>query len=188
MPPLHVVILAVSFQNRELHGPPRLERQRQAAREALARSCAASGVASGPFEKDERDVPLPFHGIYWSLSHKSRYVAAVVSSRPVGIDIEEILPRKEALYRYIAEETEWALVGSRDWGNFFRYWTAKEAVLKATGAGLKDLKKTRIHAVPDTDHLLVDYEGHHWHVQHYRFTGHIVSLTHEGEVTWTIVE
>ena len=161
--------------------------QRRRAREALIHSCLASGVPAGPFEKDTRSVPLPFAGTYWSISHKPRYVAAVVSSSPVGIDLEEVTPRKRRLFGYIADDSEWALT-EQNWENFFRFWTAKEAVLKATGAGLKDLKKARIHSILDGDRLILRYAERSWFVQQYRFGNHLVSVTHEGEIRWTLGE
>ena len=170
-----------------LDPPSRLAMQRRLAREALALSCEASGVSRRPFEKDAHNVPQPFDGIYWSLSHKPHYVAAVVSRHPVGIDIEEITPRDAMLYEYVAEEAEWALAGEQNWEIFFRFWTAKEAVLKATGVGLKDLKKARVEVV-QADRLIVQYDGRRWPVQHYRFGHHLVSLTHDGEIRWTLLE
>jgi 4'-phosphopantetheinyl transferase len=179
---LHPIILSV---------PPvsgKLDAQRRVARQALALSCKTSGVPCGPFEKDVRDVPQPFDGIYWSLTHKPRYVAAVVARTPVGIDLEEIRPRDTALYGYVADEREWALAGDRNWDAFFRFWTAKEAVLKATGAGLKEMKKARIQAVIHEGSLTVQYAARTWTVQHYRFNNYLVSLTHEGDIRWTLVD
>ena len=81
---LHPVILPISLKDRHLKGREAVLAQRRRAREALALSCAASGIAMGVLNKDGVDAPLPFAGNYWSLSHKCRYVAAVVSSSPVG--------------------------------------------------------------------------------------------------------
>src|SRR3989442_10250205 len=92
--PLYPVILPLSLQDGGLGGRDRARVQSRRAREALAMSCASSGVPCGPFRKDRRNAPLPFSNTYWSISHKSDYVAAVVSSTRVGIDLEEILPRR----------------------------------------------------------------------------------------------
>ncbi len=184
---LHPVILPLTTEEHRLRGRARLQAQSRRAREALARCCKASGVRLGPLEKGDRNIPLPFHGTFWSLSHKPRFVAAVVGPAPIGIDIEEITPRTEGLHDYIASKAEWALA-DRSWETFFRFWTAKEAVLKAVGVGLAHLKKARIHAILDTDNLIVDYASRLWHVGHFRFRNYIVSLTHDGHaIDWNLV-
>jgi len=184
---LYPVILPLLPEDQKLRGRELVQAQRRRAREALACSCKASGITLGPLEKDERNAPLPFNGTYWSLSHKPRFVAAVVGPIPIGIDIEEITPRKEGIHAYIAGDKEWALA-DRGWETLFRYWTAKEAVLKAGGVGISHLKKARIHAIPDTDNLLVDYASRLWPVRHFRLEGHIVSVTRDDhEVVWRLV-
>src|SRR5437879_11643662 len=124
---LHPVILPLTTEEQRLRGRARLQAQSRRAREALARSCEASGVRLGPLEKGDRNIPLPFHGTFWSLSHKPRHVAAAVGPAPIGIDIEEITPRTEGLLDYIAGKAEWALAApSRE--PCFRFWTANAAV------------------------------------------------------------
>ena len=185
---LYPVILPLLPEDQKLRGRELVQAQRRRARQALARSCEASGITLGPLEKDERDAPLPFNGTYWSLSHKPQFVAAVVGLTPIGIDIEEITPRNAGIHAYIAGDEEWALA-DRGWETLFRYWTAKEAVLKAVGVGISHLKKARIHAIPDTDNLLVDYASRLWPVRHYRFGDHIVSVTRDDhEVVWRLVQ
>ena len=195
LPTLYPVLLPLSAADRLLRGRDRTRAQSRRAREALALSCASSGVPIGPFRKDRHDAPLPFAGTYWSVSHKPCYVAAVVSPTRVGIDLEEIIPRNPALWSYIADADEWALLrhqrdheGDQNWEMFFRFWTAKEAVLKAAGVGLAHLQKARISAVLSEDGLLVDYAAALWPVRHYRFQRHIVSLTHTEKVVWKLID
>jgi 4'-phosphopantetheinyl transferase len=185
---LHPVILPIPPQDQRLRGRERVLAQSRRAREALALSCDASGVSLGPLTTGARGAPIPFGNTHWSLSHKSRFVAAVVGPAPIGIDIEEIRPRNEELYGYVAGTDEWAL-GDRTWETFFRYWTAKEAVLKTAGVGISHLKKARIHALLGKDYLLVDYGSLLWPVKHLRFQDHIVALMHDDhEVAWDLRE
>jgi 4'-phosphopantetheinyl transferase len=185
---LHPVILPLAPADRQLRGRELVQAQRRRAREALALSCKASGISLGPLNKDARDAPVPFNDTYWSLSHKPRFVAAVVGPAPIGIDIEEITPRHEGIHAYLAGDEEWALA-DRSWETLFRYWTAKEAVLKAVGVGIAHLKKARIHEILDQDNLLVDYASRLWPVRHFRFQDHIVSVTRDDhEVVWKLLQ
>ncbi len=183
---LHPVILPISLEDQRLRGRARVLAQSRRAREALALSCEASGVVPGPLTTDVCGAPIPFGDTHWSLSHKSRFVAAVVGQTSIGIDIEEIKPRSEALYGAIAGAEEWALA-DRNWETFFRYWTAKEAVLKTAGVGISRLRQARIHALLGTDELIVDYGAHLWPVTHVRFQDHIVALMRgDAEVAWEL--
>jgi len=58
---------------------------------------------------------LPFGQHYWSLSHKPKFVAAVIGRGRMGIDVEEIEPRKEEIFGYVASDAEWGLLGGKSW-------------------------------------------------------------------------
>lgn len=81
-------------------------------------------------------------GTVWeaSISHSGRLVAvALSSSGPVGVDVERIdesMPLKE-LVPQVFSELEPIPQGGPSPLSFFRTWTRKEAVLKATGDGLR---------------------------------------------------
>ncbi|MBI5551066.1 MAG: 4'-phosphopantetheinyl transferase superfamily protein [Desulfobacterales bacterium] len=163
---LHPVILAVSAADQRLIRRAKVEALRRRAREAAALSAHHGGYLLGELEKDDAGVPRPSNGFYWSLSHKERMVAAVVSPRPVGIDLERLAPMNERMYDRIADASEWCLAPHKIERFFFRYWTAKEAVLKAVGKGLTGLDRCRVQAIPDDDHLSLLYEQTLWGVTH----------------------
>ena len=71
-------------------------------------SADRSGVVLGELRKDGDDIPLPFGEYHWSVSHKPKYVAAVVGRGRMGIDVEEIEPRKENIFGYVASDEEWS--------------------------------------------------------------------------------
>jgi 4'-phosphopantetheinyl transferase len=169
-------------------GKEAVDRLSWIAREALKVSAQKSRVKLGELLKDGNGVPCPVDGIYWSLSHKPKYVAAVVSNGKVGIDIEQVKPRTESLFARVAGDGEWELK-QKSWDTLFRYWTAKEAVLKVIGIGIGGLRTCRITSVLDDNHITLDYRGRLFLVEQLRHNDHIVSvLKGNNEIDWIIME
>jgi phosphopantetheinyl transferase len=133
---LYPVVMPVSGDVQRLSGRNKIAALSDCARQALRLSADRSGVILGELHKDSDDIPLPFGVYHWSVSHKPKYVAAVVGQGRMGIDIEEIEPRKEDIFGYVASEEEWEMFGGKSWDSLYRCWTAKEAVVKSAGVGL----------------------------------------------------
>jgi len=185
---LFPVVMPVIEVGHKPSGQDKVDHLSRSAREALKLSAEKSGVRLGELRKDEKGVPRPVNGNYWSLSHKPKYVAAVVSNGKVGIDIEEIKPRSESLFSHVASDNEWRLK-DRSWDTFFCYWTAKEAILKVIGIGIGGLKTCRIISVPDENHITLDYKGHSFLVEQLRYKNHIVSvLKDDNQIEWVILD
>lgn len=189
-PTICPVILPVPAETRGLSARRRVLFLSRHAREALRRSAERLQVDLGPLEKDPRGAPLPCQGYFWSVTHKPDYVGGVLAPSPVGMDLEKIKPASAALFRRTASEEEWALADKSPRETlFFRYWTAKEAVLKVGGEGIKDLSRCRIREVPDEAHLLVDYRGTTWPVEQTVFDGHVASVASQGvRLEWILPE
>ena len=186
---LFPVILPVAEDGHKLSGKEKVAKLSRISREALRLSAEKSGVMLGELMKNEDDVPCPFDGNYWALSHKSKYVTAVVSKEMIGIDIEEIKPRSESIFSLVASDEEWELIPDRSWHTFFCYWTAKEAVLKAVGIGIGGLKVCRIISVPDKNHIVLNYRDSLFRVEQLNYKNHIVSIVkNDNEVEWIIAE
>ncbi len=158
------------------------------AREALALSAERLGAVLGPLEKDDRGAPLPCAGWFWSLTHKPLYVGGVVSPHPVGIDLEQLRPVSPGLFRKTADPEEWALLAAEGWpAGFFRFWTAKEAVIKTGGEGIKDLSRCRVARVESAARLVADYGGRRWTVDQAAFDGHLAAVaTSALRVHWVL--
>ena len=182
------VILTVPAADRHLKGREKTAALSGHARRALQLSARKSGIILAQLLKEENGAPLPFSGNYWSLTHKSAYVGGVVAGFRIGIDIERIRSVQDALYRKTATDDEWRLSGADPVQLFFRYWTAKEAVLKAAAVGLKDLTKCRVGKVVDDHHLMVDYLDKSWLVAQVFFDGHVAAVVNPArDVHWTLV-
>ena len=188
---LYPVILPVPHQKQILNGRAKFSYLSQYARYALRISARHSEVTVGNLKKDRRGAPIPFNGHYWSLSHKDGYVAAVLDNRRIGIDIEKIRPCTSALFRYTASPKEWSLAPGYkdDYDLFFRYWTAKEAVLKTVGIGMDGLENCKVTGVIDHNYMTVRYCQTEWMIEHLRFKDHIASVVrNSNEVQWIVDE
>ncbi|MBD2355301.1 4'-phosphopantetheinyl transferase superfamily protein [Tolypothrix sp. FACHB-123] len=94
-------------------------------------------------------------GIAFNLSHSQNLALCAVSkNRQIGIDLEYIRPMSdlESLAQRFFLPREYELVRSlpneQKSSVFFRYWTCKEAYLKATGEGIAQLEKVEIFLTP----------------------------------------
>jgi 4'-phosphopantetheinyl transferase len=99
--------------------------------------------------------PQPLHV---SVSHGGGLAAAAVCDHgPIGVDVERVESRRNLIaiaQRFFAPE-ESALLGrcgaDERTALFHQWWTRKEAVLKATGAGLRGGLTVRVDAPADRD-------------------------------------
>jgi len=182
---IYPIILAVPDEKQQVTGRKKVTFLSQLARRALEISAQKHQIQLGDLKKNENGVPMPFDGNYWSVTHKTEYVGGVISRSRIGIDLEKIRPVKDALYRKTAQESEWGFSDSDKTPLFFRYWTSKESVLKASGTGIRDLLKCRIKRIIDDRHLVVSYKERNWHIEHFYFNGHIASVVKNNvDVEW----
>ena len=77
------------------------------------------------------------HGLEFNISHSGDFVVIAINSLPVGIDVEYVIDDFD--YRSLSEifngEENAKIHGIKD---FYKFWTRKEAILKAVGEGLVD--------------------------------------------------
>lgn len=81
-------------------------------------------------------------GVEFSISHSGDRIGLAVTSAPVGLDVEtDDRKADDGLISYALNETERRaladLSAAERTAAFFQYWTRKEAVMKATGKGLR---------------------------------------------------
>ncbi|OYD97792.1 4'-phosphopantetheinyl transferase [Nostoc sp. 'Peltigera membranacea cyanobiont' 210A] len=94
-------------------------------------------------------------GLAFNLSHSQGLgLCAVNCTRPIGVDLEYIRPMSdiEALAKRFFLPREYEMLRSLSPNQqqevFFRYWTCKEAYLKATGDGLSQLEQIEVSLTP----------------------------------------
>ena len=185
---IYPVILSVPADAKELTRRERVKYLSRHARRALKISAEKSGIQLGELIKEDNGSPMPSGGNYWSVTHKPEYVGGVIASEKIGIDIEKIRPCSKALFKKTADSREWALSDTDPMKLFFRYWTSKEAVLKAGGKGLTDLSKCRIVQITDDHNLIINYKNKKWFIEQHFFKDHVASVIKTASrIEWTIL-
>ena len=86
---LYPVILPVPGQVQEFKPKDRVIFLSRHARRALERSAAKSEIHTGELFKDESGMPQPFDGTFWSITHKTQYVAGVWRPHPSASILKE---------------------------------------------------------------------------------------------------
>jgi len=117
--------------------------------------------------------------MYFNISHSDDYVVLATSNHEIGVDIEKITSFEErvAFRCFTQQELEWM---AHEGGNeaFFRLWTAKESVMKASGLGFS--------LPPETFSVLpMDASVHHigktWFLDWILYDDYIICLAIEGK-------
>jgi 4'-phosphopantetheinyl transferase len=119
-----------------------------AAKVPLTRACRDCGEPHGP--------PAIAGGPHLSVSHSGDRVAVALSAHgPVGIDVEECSRQLDsAIERHVLAPAETAGAG-----DIFIYWTRKEALVKATGDGLRAPMTEITVSLPDEPPRLLAWSG-----------------------------
>jgi 4'-phosphopantetheinyl transferase len=183
---IYPVILKVPPESRDLTGRDQTVYLRGYARQAVAASARQSGIDLPALEKGASGAPVVKNGVYWSLAHKPEYVAGVAARAPVGIDIEKIRPVRAALFYRITDEQERRLAQFSD-EMFYRFWTAKEAVLKVTGLGLAGLSRCKITDICSAVELVVVCDGIKWRVAQWLYDNHLISIiANDNKIDWNL--
>ena len=111
------------------------------------------GIQEPPvFEYGEHGKPAiqGHHDIHFNLSHCRQAAICVVSTQPVGVDIESPRKYEESLARYTMNDEEMAAILQADSPalEFTRLWTRKEAAVKRSGYGISNDMKHVLEGLP----------------------------------------
>lgn len=97
------------------------------------------------FKKSKNKKPqllFPLTSLKFNISHSENKILIGVSDAEIGVDIEMIKPGfafKEFIKTYFsANERDKILLSPNPNETFYKYWTRKESVLKASGSGIID--------------------------------------------------
>ena len=123
------------------------------------------GFHHGPHGKPRLAMPDLPHPLHFNLSHSSGWAAIALSDREIGIDIEGssataglLATADDVLTAYEMSRLSASPTDRRP-GHFLALWTAKEALMKATGRGV-DLPPLQIEVETNAQHLPIRYRSH----------------------------
>ena len=161
-------------------------------REFIAGRAAARSLLARRLACDPADVPLRIADdgavdvapspepqsapVHLSIAHSGPHAVAVISEQPVGVDLEEIVPRDPGLERFLMAPDQRGVIS--DWPyawdeSLVLAWTLKEAVLKARRSGFR-LSPKKLHlTLNDTGS---EHEGR----------GE-ATISVEGDTTWSVL-
>ena len=123
---------------------------------------------------------------YFNISHAGDYVALAVANCEVGVDIEKVSAYSDAVAArcFTPPEREW-LRGEGCDEAFYRLWTAKESVMKASGFGFS-LPPEAFSVLP-LDSSAHSIAGKPWFLDWLSFSGYIICRATDGEAGKTEV-
>ncbi|RAJ11149.1 phosphopantetheine--protein transferase-like protein [Chitinophaga skermanii] len=110
---------------------------------------------SKQLRKDKYGRPYLLNSpIDFNISHAGDLVVLLVSDRKIGVDVEKISPIALDDFEQVFTQQEWQIIG-KDLNLFYRYWTIKEAVMKADGRGMH-IPLQSIHILPKLTQAFTD--------------------------------
>ena len=82
--------------------------------------------------------------LHFNLSHSGGLALCGAGSWPLGVDVEQVRPRRAGLARYVLSEAEyaWFTALGGGWEELYTLWTLKEAKVKCLGTGLRQAPRT----------------------------------------------
>ena len=101
-------------------------------------------VSEISFEITKHKKPLLKNhpNLHFNLSHAGDYAVIAIANKPVGVDIEHSIKNFDfkAVLAHVfnAQEIDAVLNADDKKDVFYKFWTRKEAVVKATGQGIDD--------------------------------------------------
>lgn len=110
----------------------------------LTKALSDYGVTNPGFETGTNGKPFLKNNknLFFNISHTGNGVAVAVDEKPVGIDIQDILPVRDGVIErcFSQEEKEIIFNSSSPERDFTRLWTLKESAVKFSGETVASLR------------------------------------------------
>ena len=107
-------------------------------RYGLIRDYGITEIPTIAKEKMGKPFLPQFSDLHFNLSHCRTAVACGFSSKPIGVDVQHLVPYKESVVRFFMTPTEAEQISRADESReFTRMWTVKESYGKYLGMGIR---------------------------------------------------
>ena len=141
---------------------------------SLLSSYLINQLSKEPLLYNEMGKPYYENGPYFNVSHSGKYVMMAVSTREIGIDIEENIPKDMSLLTKIFNEAEAKMI--KEHADFYYLWCAKESLIKCMGSSISHIKE--IPSLPFNG--VKTFKGKDYQCQTFIYDKHIVSISRDG--------
>ena len=142
---------------------------------SLASSYLINKLSKEPLLFNDMGKPFFENGPYFNVSHSGRYIVMAVSTKEIGVDIEENVEKNMSSLIRIFNETEAKMV--KEHADFYYMWCAKESLIKCMGGSISKIKE--IPSLPLNG--IKTFKGHDYQCQAFVYDKHIVSITRESK-------
>lgn len=141
---------------------------------SILSSCLINKLSKEEVKRNENGKPYFENGPYFNISHSGDYVMMAVSSKEIGLDIEENVPKDMTMLIKLFNEAEAKMINEH--ADFYYLWCAKESLIKCMGSSINKIKE--IPSLPLNG--LKTFKGKDYMCKTFIYDDHIVSITRES--------
>ena len=138
---------------------------------SLTSSYLMNSLSKEPLLFNDMGKPFYENGPYFNVSHSGQYIVMAVSSKDIGVDIEENNDKDMSSLIRIFNEAEAKMI--KEHADFYYLWCAKESLIKCIGSSINRIKE--IPALPLNG--VKAFNGKQYYVKTFIEDKHIISIT-----------
>ena len=138
---------------------------------SLASSYLINKLSKEPLLFNDMGKPFFEKGPYFNVSHSGQYIVMAVSSKDIGVDIEENKEIDMSPLIRIFNEAEAKMI--KEHADFYYLWCAKESLIKCIGSSISRIKE--IPALPFNG--VKSFNGKQYYIKTFIEDKHIISIT-----------
>ena len=142
---------------------------------SLVSSYLVNQLSNEPILFNEMGKPYYQNGPYFNISHSGKYIVMAVSSKEIGVDVEENVEKNMSALIRIFNEVEAKMI--KEHADFYYLWCAKESLIKCMGSSVSHVKE--VPSLPLNG--LKTFKGVDYQCKTFVYEKHIISITRESK-------